>query len=128
MLWRISEREVPAMTTSAAKPHRYPKKLYKTELLRLQGELVQMQEWIQASGARLVVIFEGRDAAGKGGAVQRVVENLNPASRASSSCPGRPSASAHSGTSNATSRTCRPRGDRAAGPVLVQPRRRRARD
>jgi len=66
------------MTRSAARPKRFPKKLYETELLRLQGELVQMQEWVKTSGARLVVIFEGRDAAGKGGAIQRVVENLNP--------------------------------------------------
>ena len=66
------------MRTSTAKPKRFPKKLYEAELLRLQGELIQMQEWVRASGARLVVIFEGRDAAGKGGAIQRVVENLNP--------------------------------------------------
>ena len=66
------------MTTPAAKPKRIPKKLYEAELLRLQGELVQMQEWVRTSGARLVVIFEGRDAAGKGGVIQRVVENLNP--------------------------------------------------
>ncbi|WP_116710173.1 polyphosphate kinase 2 [Actinomycetospora cinnamomea] len=66
------------MTTSAERPKRFPKKLYEAELVRLQGELVQMQEWVKASGTRLVVIFEGRDAAGKGGAIQRVVENLNP--------------------------------------------------
>jgi polyphosphate kinase 2 (PPK2 family) len=55
-----------------------PQEAVRAALLRLQGELVQMQEWVKASGARLVVIFEGRDAAGKGGAIQRVVENLNP--------------------------------------------------
>ena len=66
------------MTTPAARPKRIPKKLYEAELLRLQGELVQMQEWVRTSGARLVVVFEGRDAAGKGGVIQRVVENLNP--------------------------------------------------
>jgi polyphosphate kinase len=58
--------------------NRLPKKPYERELLRLQGELVQMQEWVRTSGARLVVIFEGRDAAGKGGAIQRVAEFLNP--------------------------------------------------
>ena len=57
---------------------RFPKKVYEAELLRLQGELVLLQEWVKASGARLVVVFEGRDAAGKGSAIQRVVENLNP--------------------------------------------------
>jgi len=45
---------------------RLPKKLYETELYRLQGELVRMQEWARAEGARIVIVFEGRDAAGKG--------------------------------------------------------------
>ena len=57
---------------------RLPRKPYEKELLRLQGELVQMQEWVRTSGARLVVVFEGRDAAGKGGAIKRVSEFLNP--------------------------------------------------
>jgi len=52
--------------------------LYEAELLRLQSELVEMQEWIKAEGQRLVVIFEGRDAAGKGGAIKRIAEYLNP--------------------------------------------------
>jgi polyphosphate kinase 2 len=55
-----------------------PRKPYEKELLRLQGELVHMQEWVRTSGARLVVVFEGRDAAGKGGAIQRISEYLNP--------------------------------------------------
>jgi polyphosphate kinase len=55
-----------------------PKQLYEQELLRLQGELVEMQEWVRTSGTRLVVVFEGRDAAGKGGAIQRVAEFMNP--------------------------------------------------
>ena len=55
-----------------------PKNLYEAELLRLQGELVQMQEWVRSSGGRLAVVFEGRDAAGKGGVIQRVAGNLNP--------------------------------------------------
>ena len=57
---------------------RVPKKTYEVELLRLQGELVKMHEWVRAEGRRLVVIFEGRDAAGKGGAIKRVTEYLNP--------------------------------------------------
>jgi polyphosphate kinase 2 len=55
-----------------------PRELYETELLRLQGELVKMQEWVRTEGARIVIIFEGRDAAGKGGAIKRVTEFLNP--------------------------------------------------
>jgi polyphosphate kinase len=57
---------------------RVPKKAYEAELLRLQGELVKMQGWVRAEGRRVVVIFEGRDAAGKGGAIKRVTEFLNP--------------------------------------------------
>ena len=53
-------------------------KVYEAELTRLQAELVEMQEWVKASGARIVVIFEGRDAAGKGGAIKRITEYLNP--------------------------------------------------
>jgi polyphosphate kinase len=53
-------------------------KQYEKELLRLQTELVYMQEWIVASGQRLVVLFEGRDTAGKDGVIKRVVAFLNP--------------------------------------------------
>ena len=52
--------------------------VYEAELLRLQLELVKMQEWIKAEGRRLVVIFEGRDAAGKGGVIKRMTAYLNP--------------------------------------------------
>jgi polyphosphate kinase len=55
-----------------------PKAVYEKELLRLQTELVKLQEWVRAEGARLVVVFEGRDAAGKGGTIKRVAEHLNP--------------------------------------------------
>jgi polyphosphate kinase len=55
-----------------------PKKTYEDELYRLQAELVKMQNWVRASGARIVVIFEGRDAAGKGGTISRVQQYLNP--------------------------------------------------
>ncbi|MFD0418708.1 polyphosphate kinase 2 [Streptomyces sp. NPDC127108] len=51
---------------------------YERELRRLQTELVKLQEWVRGEGARLVVVFEGRDAAGKGGTVKRVSEHLNP--------------------------------------------------
>src|SRR6202008_1054375 len=55
-----------------------PKKAYEKELYRLQTQLVKMQNWTRASGARIVVVFEGRDAAGKGGTIRRVTEYLNP--------------------------------------------------
>ncbi|MBN3788450.1 polyphosphate kinase 2 [Burkholderia sp. Ac-20353] len=51
---------------------------YFRELLRLQGELVKLQDWVVHSGHRLVVIFEGRDAAGKGGVIKRITQRLNP--------------------------------------------------
>ena len=52
--------------------------LYEKELRRLQIELVKLQEWIKHEGLRVVVLFEGRDAAGKGGAIKRITECLNP--------------------------------------------------
>ncbi|MEV5985283.1 polyphosphate kinase 2 [Streptomyces sp. NPDC052051] len=55
-----------------------PRKLYERELLRLQTELVKLQEWVRSTGARLVVVFEGRDAAGKGSTIKRVTEHLSP--------------------------------------------------
>jgi polyphosphate kinase len=51
---------------------------YEQELRRLQIELVKLQEWIRHKGLRVVVIFEGRDAAGKGGAIKRITDTLNP--------------------------------------------------
>jgi polyphosphate kinase 2 len=60
------------------RPRRLDRTLYEEELLRLQGELVTLQEWVRTSGTRIVVIFEGRDAAGKGSAIKRVTEYLNP--------------------------------------------------
>lgn len=57
---------------------RLSRKPYEKELFRLQGELVKLQEWVRAERRRVVVIFEGRDAAGKGGTIKRVAEYLNP--------------------------------------------------
>ncbi|MEW6535499.1 MAG: polyphosphate kinase 2 [Candidatus Auribacterota bacterium] len=53
-------------------------KAYEKELGRLQIELVKLQEWIKNKGLKVVVIFEGRDAAGKGGVIKRITEHLNP--------------------------------------------------
>ncbi len=54
------------------------KKLYEKELRRLQIELVKLQNWIKKQGLKVVVIFEGRDAAGKGGVIKRITDSLNP--------------------------------------------------
>ena len=66
---------------SANADRRRPKlkrKAYETELVRLQEELVRLQRWIRQQGLKVVVIFEGRDAAGKGGVIKRITERLNP--------------------------------------------------
>jgi polyphosphate kinase 2 len=57
---------------------RLQRSVYEAELRRLQARLVTMQEWVRRHGARLVVVFEGRDAAGKGSTIKRVTEYLNP--------------------------------------------------
>ncbi|NTU64337.1 MAG: polyphosphate kinase 2, partial [Chloroflexi bacterium] len=54
------------------------KKDYEKELAKLQIELVKMQEWIKAQGLKVVLLFEGRDAAGKGGAIKTITMSLNP--------------------------------------------------
>lgn len=69
---RQSVEESPTATAKVDKDY------YEAELARLQVELVKQQGWIRKSGQRVVVIFEGRDAAGKGGNIQRVMEPLNP--------------------------------------------------
>ena len=51
---------------------------YFRELFRLQGELVKLQQWVVASGHKVVILFEGRDAAGKGGVIKRITQRLNP--------------------------------------------------
>jgi polyphosphate kinase 2 len=60
------------------KPAKLSTKFYEAELHKLQIELVKMQEWIKARGLKLVILFEGRDAAGKGGSIKRITECLNP--------------------------------------------------
>ncbi|MDJ0820387.1 MAG: polyphosphate kinase 2 [Paracoccaceae bacterium] len=60
------------------KPAKVSEKAYLHELARLQIELVKMQEWVRATGHRIAIVFEGRDAAGKGGTIKRITEALNP--------------------------------------------------
>ena len=57
---------------------RVPKPAYEKDLYRLQSELVELQEWVRLEGARVVIIFEGRDAAGKGSTIKRITQYLNP--------------------------------------------------
>ncbi|BBZ79968.1 polyphosphate kinase [Mycolicibacterium anyangense] len=60
------------------KARKLPNEAYEAELFRLQTEFVKLQEWVRHTGARIVVIFEGRDAAGKGGTIKRITEYLSP--------------------------------------------------
>ena len=60
------------------KIERIGKKKYNAELFRLQLELIKLQEWVKAKGLKVVVVFEGRDAAGKGGVIKRISQYLNP--------------------------------------------------
>ena len=64
--------------SSEKNPDKLDKKFYEKELEKLQIELVKLQEWIKHEGLRVVVLFEGRDAAGKGGAIKRITQRLNP--------------------------------------------------
>jgi polyphosphate kinase 2 len=59
-------------------PAKIANDIYEAELFRLQSEFVQLQEWAKATGARVVVVFEGRDAAGKGGTIKRITQYLSP--------------------------------------------------
>jgi polyphosphate kinase 2 len=54
------------------------RKEYESELAGLQGELVAMQEWVKATGAKICIVFEGRDTAGKGGTIKRITERVSP--------------------------------------------------
>ena len=62
----------------SGKGARLTRKAYEAELLRLQAELVTVQEWVKAEGQRVVIVFEGRDAAGKGGTIKRITQYLSP--------------------------------------------------
>ncbi|GAB3230357.1 polyphosphate kinase 2 [Mycolicibacterium hippocampi] len=63
---------------AGTKVKKIPRDVYEAELFRLQTELVKLQEWVRDTGARVVIVFEGRDAAGKGGTIKRITEYLSP--------------------------------------------------
>lgn len=65
-------------STSEKTRKRVKKSVYESELFRMQLELVKMQEWVKENGLKVVVIFEGRDAAGKGGVIKRITQHLSP--------------------------------------------------
>ena len=83
---------------------------YDKALLHLQEELVKLQQWVRDESQRLVIVVEGRDAAGKGGVIKRITEYLNPRWCRSWPCPPRATGRRASGTSSATSPIFRPAG------------------
>ncbi len=71
---RNSEDGIASITTEEKE---YRRKYFR-ELFRMQGELVKLQDWVVATGHKVVILFEGRDAAGKGGVIKRITQRLNP--------------------------------------------------
>jgi polyphosphate kinase len=76
----VVEAEVKEKDPQYKKDGRLRVSFYESELLRLQEELVKLQYWVKESGTRIVIVFEGRDAAGKGGVIKRIIERTNPRS------------------------------------------------
>ena len=77
-LAQLTGEEDPGLSEQDKAREREHRRLYFRELFRLQGELVKLQDWVIASGHKVVIIFEGRDAAGKGGVIKRITQRLNP--------------------------------------------------
>ena len=74
----MSSLDKDASTPNTSSGKRVKKSVYEKELFRMQLELVKMQEWVKKNGLKVVVIFEGRDAAGKGGVIKRITQHLSP--------------------------------------------------
>ena len=75
---RPSAEFASSMDSGASGDAKANRERYFRELFRLQGELVKLQDWVQHSKQKVVILFEGRDSAGKGGAIKRVIQRLNP--------------------------------------------------
>ncbi len=73
----IEDRNMDELESGQA-PDKAARRAYFKELFRLQGELVKLQDWVQHSRQKVVILFEGRDAAGKGGVIKRITQRLNP--------------------------------------------------
>jgi polyphosphate kinase 2 len=70
--------ELNRQVTESSVPVKMKNKEYEAEIFKLQVELVKLQEWVKKTGARIVILFEGRDAAGKGGIIKRIMERVSP--------------------------------------------------
>jgi polyphosphate kinase 2 len=78
MATKTARAKIPAETKHGGPVEKLPRKVYEAALEKLHLELVKLQDWIKHEGLRIVVVFEGRDAAGKGGVIKRIAEPLNP--------------------------------------------------
>jgi polyphosphate kinase 2 (PPK2 family) len=87
-------------TNGTKKEKKLKRKAYDAELIRMQTELVKLAAWVKERNLRVVALFEGRDAAGKGGSIKRITEAISP--RLCRRSQRRPSAKKHSGTSSVT--------------------------
>ena len=74
----IEDRNIGDLDPAARATDKAARQAYFKELFRLQGELVKLQDWVQHSKQKVVILFEGRDAAGKGGVIKRITQRLNP--------------------------------------------------
>ena len=93
----------------AGPPEKMKRKEYERQMRVLHGELVAMQEWVKDFGAKVCVVFEGRDTAGKGGTIKRITERVSPGCSGSWRCPPRPSGRSRRCTSSGSCRTSRRR-------------------
>ncbi len=100
-------REI-ARIYKAKHPDTIDRVTYLHALIRLQAELINLQDWVQYHKEKVVILFEGRDSAGKGGVIKRITQRLNPRVCAPWRFPRRPTARRPSGTSSATCRICPP--------------------
>src|SRR6185436_828877 len=75
----IDDRSIRGETSPADESaDRKDRRFYFRELFRLQAELIKLQDWVATTQQKVVILFEGRDAAGKGGAIKRITQRLNP--------------------------------------------------
>ena len=72
------KKSAAAKSAGGDKPQKLSRKDYEDELEKLQGELVKLQFWVRKTGAKVIIVFEGRDAAGKGGVIKRITERVSP--------------------------------------------------
>ena len=104
---KVDPHSSPAPQDDAGVKHKMKRKQYEKEMRVLHGELVAMQEWVKATGARVCIVFEGRDTAGKGGTIKRITERVSPRVFRVVALPAPSEREKSRCTSNATCRTSR---------------------